>query len=69
MAARKPVEEGPPLPTQVQWDQYVKQMRVGNPGWVAPEQLTLDDIQNWTEAKRTLDDAKDLEMQIGRAHV
>lgn len=63
MATRKAVEEGPTLPTREQWAEWCKSQKVLDPNWIEPEQLCLEDIEDWQKAKKTLDESKDAEMK------
>lgn len=63
MATRKPVEEGPPLPTREQWADWCKGQKLLDPNWVQPEQLCVEDFEDWKYAKDKLDEYKELEMK------
>lgn len=58
MAARTPVEQGPVLPTREQFNKWLKSEVEKNPHFIPPNQLCLEDINDWTAAKDELTNAK-----------
>lgn len=54
MAARTPVVQGPVLPTRKQFNEWLEQQIALNPQFIPPNQLCLEDIDEWQLAKDEL---------------
>ena len=54
MATRKPVAEVGPLPTREQWAAYVQATTAVTPTFVPPNQLCVEDLEEWEAAKEKL---------------
>lgn len=61
MATRKPVEEGPALPTREQWRAYCATFVAADSNFIPPEQLCVEDIEDWQAAKKRMDEATEVE--------
>jgi len=61
MAARKPVEEADPLPTREQWIAYCATFVAADSNFIPPEQLCVEDIEDWQAASKRMKEAQDIE--------
>jgi hypothetical protein len=64
MAARKPVAEASPLPTRRQWNEWNHHQQLLNPQFVAPDQLCVEDVQEWRDKAAQLAKIKASEMLL-----
>lgn len=64
MATRKPVVEVAPLPTRAQWATWVNEQVNANPAFVPPNQLCVEDIDEWNDCQQQLGRLKSREMLL-----
>lgn len=62
MAARKPAVKAGRLPTREEFNAWVETQQ--SPTFIPPEQLTVEDVQEWREAAETLSRVKSKEMLL-----
>lgn len=64
MAARKPINDAPPLPERAQWKAYVDAQIAQNPHFIPPPQVCMEDVLEWQQQKEDLDRLKFAEVSL-----